>query len=520
MLLRFLQHLPFDTYQKFQQQVVRSIMNNIMKHSHVVKHPLLRAVVLSTLLPLNLFSFAAASSKESDLLDRQLTIYQEGIALVSENRTFELSEETTTLLLPHIAPEAIMESLLLKFNPTQPQDHALLPQIIEKKLNRNLLSPTTLIDYSIGKEVEIIWQTPKERREKAVILSNNGGLLLQYEDRIESGLPADARIAFKELPNGLTRTPALSILLDNLPKTATPYDANLSYLTRGIRWSSDYIAELNEKEKTFHLEGWATINNQSGIDFSNSSLSLIAGNLHLTPQVPLYRENFMVKAASSPQQDSIAPQPVSDYQRFLLPGKFTLQQQEQTQIALFSADQIPYQKRYHFDNMSPSQRLLEQSSPQNATVSFHFDNKKADQLGFALPSGTIRLYQAGEETPIFLGEDYLTNSAAGEKITLNMGSTFDVTLTREQQQYRIVNPDEWEVSYQLTLNNRKAEAVDVALTEYFSPGQGVNWELISQQPPAILKNESAIWNITLPANGEKRINYSVRYTIFQPTEKR
>ena len=498
----------------------------------MTRSPLFTAIILTLLLPISHFSIAStppAQATEDHLpIDRQLTIYQEGIALVSENRTFELSEKERDLLLPNIAPEAIVESLLLKFNPSQAastssQESKTLPLVIEKRLNRNLLSPTTLIDYSIGKEVEVIWQTPKEHREKAVILSNNGGLLLQYEDRIESGLPAEARLAFKEIPKGLNRTPVLSILLENLPEKITSYHANLNYLTRGVSWSSDYIAQLDEKEKFFRLEGWATINNQSGIDFNDTEISLIAGNLNLLNRTPLYRENFMVKAAATaPQRDDIAPESVNDYQRFSLPGKFNLQQQEQSQITLFTAEKVPYKKIYHFHNMSPSQRLLEQSSPQNAAITLHFNNKKEDQLGFALPSGTIRLYQMEGETPTFLGEDALANSASGEEISLNMGSAFDVTLTREQQQYHIINPDEWEVSYQLTVNNRKSEAVNIELTESFYPGQGVNWEIVAQQPPAVLKNESAIWNIALQAEGEKKINYRVRYTIFTPTptEKR
>lgn len=491
------------------------------------RSPLFQATILTLLLPIGPLSLATESASEQNLIDRQLTIYQEGIALVSENRTFQLSEKEPVLLLPNIAPEAIVESLLLKFNPrqdesTSSEEKEVLPLVIEKKLNRNLLSPTTLIDYSIGKEVEVIWQSPKERREKAIILSNNGGLLLQYEDRIESGLPADARLAFKEIPKGLNRTPVLSLLLENLPKTITPYRANLNYLTRGVSWSSDYIAQLDEKEKLFRLEGWATINNQSGIDFNSSEISLIAGNLNLLNRAPLYRESFMVKAAAAPQRDHIAPESISDYQRFSLPGTFNLQQQEQSQVALFTAEKIPYQKVYHFNNVSPSQRLAAQSSPQNAAITLYFNNKKEDQLGFALPSGTIRLYQMEGETPTFLGEDALANSASGEEISLNMGSAFDVTLTREQQQYRIINPDEWEVSYQLTINNRKSEAVNVELTENFYPGEGINWEIVAQQPPAVLKNESAIWNISLPAEREKKINYRVRYTIFTPTtaEKR
>src|SRR5699024_4763710 len=94
----------------------------------------------------------------------------------------------------------------------------------------------------------------REKQEKASILSNNGGLLLQYKDRIELNLPENARLAFKTIPDGLNNTPVLSVILKNLPETVTQYRADLSYLTRGISWNADYIAKLDDETKTLKLE--------------------------------------------------------------------------------------------------------------------------------------------------------------------------------------------------------------------------------------------------------------------------
>ena len=460
-----------------------------------------------------------AAKTNTDISEQPvISIYQGGIALVAESRDFQLSDAQKQLFLPNVAPETIMESLMISFIPENSKNA--VPHITEKKLNRNLLSPNALIDYSVGSDVNVITSiNGKEKTETAKILSSNGGILLQYKDRVEAGLPADARLSFTHIPEGLNTTPVLSVIMTNLPNTPSAYRADLNYLTRGISWNADYIAKIDDDHKRLRLEGWATLNNMSGMDYKDFKINLIAGEVNLVRQnAPrMMAELKMMSADAMPRGagGNIMPSSLGDYHLYAIPNTSTLSNQEQTQIALFTKEGIPFTKNYAFNNISSTNREASSDQLQNASATIEFMNNEDSFLGIPLPEGVVRLYQHSDKGTSFLGEDSIPATPVKQNIVLNTGKAFDVTLKRAQSQYSIVNPDEWEVSYQLTLNNAKDEAVKTTVEESFYPGQNTNWALIKQSRDAKIVNDTAVWELEIPAKSSKTISYTVRYTIFK-----
>ena len=464
-----------------------------------------------------------AAKKAEDIMDQPvITIYQGGIALVAESRDFQLSNTQKQLFLPNVAPETIMESLMIAFKPENSANP--IPHITEKKLNRNLLSPSSIIDYSVGSDVNVITNVNgKEKVETAKILSSNGGILLQYKDRVEISLPENARLSFTEIPEGLNTTPVLSVIMNNLPNVASAYRADLNYITRGISWNADYIAKIDDEHKRLRLEGWATLNNMSGMDYKDFKINLIAGEVNLVRQnAPrMMAELKMMSADVMPRAagGNIMPSSLGDYHLYAIPNTSTLSDQEQTQIALFTKEGIPFSKHYTFNNVSDTHRSQAVAQLQNASVTIEFANNTDSFLGFPLPEGVVRLYQEDSKGTSFVGEDMIPATPDKQEIVLNTGKAFDVTLKRAQSQYSIVNPDEWEVSYQLTLNNAKDEVVKTTVEESFYPGQNTNWALLKQSSDAKIVNDTAVWELEIPAKASKTISYTVRYTIFkEPTD--
>ncbi|UNM95339.1 DUF4139 domain-containing protein [Ignatzschineria rhizosphaerae] len=449
-----------------------------------------------------------------------ITIYQGGVALITEARNFELNNELRQLFLPNVAPETMMESLMISFTPKEKDQP--VPVITEKKLNRNLLSPQAMIQYSVGEEVTVITSNSgREKQEKATIISNNGGLLLQYKDRIELDLPENARLAFKTIPAGLNNTPVLSVILKNLPENRALYRADLSYLTRGLSWNTDYIAKLDEASKTLKLEGWATLNNNSGMDYQDYKINLIAGDLNIVSRaVPQLRKAGAAMALDMNYEAApIAATSLGDYHLYKIPDTSTLNDKEQTQISLFQKDAIPFTKNYTFANNSPNYRMGQSPAFQNAMVTVHFKNDETSQLGFPLPDGVIRLYQQEDTQTTFIGEDHIPATPNKQEVILNTGSAFDITMKREQTQFAMVNEDEWEISYKLTVSNAKKEAAHTFVKESFYPNNDTNWQIINQSKPPKIVGDTAIWELEIPAESNKIITYNVRYTIFNDEKK-
>lgn len=477
--------------------------------------PIILASTLAMTTPL------LATEKAIEMKERPtITVYQGGLALITEARDFELNNQEPQLFLPNVAPETMMESLMITFKPEKSDQPT--PVVTEKKLNRNLLSPQAMIQYSVGEEVTVI--TPyngKEKQEKAIIISNNGGLLLQYKDRIELDLPENARLAFKSIPAGLNNTPVLSVMLKNLPATNTAYRADLSYLTRGISWNADYIAKLDDADKTLKLEGWATLNNSSGMDYQDFKINLIAGDLNIVNRaVPQLRKAMMTMAADVAYEAApVSATSLGDYHLYQIHESSTLNDKEQTQISLFQKDRIPYTKRYTFENASPNYRIAQDPAFQNATVSIHFKNDESSQLGFPLPDGIIRLYQKDDHMTTFIGEDRIPATPNQQEVSLNTGKAFDITMKREQTQFSMVNEDEWEISYQLTVSNAKKEPARTFVKESFYPNNNTNWEIITDQPSPKIEGDSAIWELEIPAESDQKITYTIRYTLFNEEKK-
>lgn len=458
---------------------------------------------------------------ESVAQNSQITLYNGQIALVNESRFFTLPPGRSTLSISNISPEALPETLHIQF---QQYDTQNTPQsstaisLLEKRLNLNLLTPQSLLEASIGKPITIITTIDgNEKRETATLLTTNGGMILQYQDRIETELSPNSRIAFKELPKDLSFKPSLSLLVEN-SEEETQHNAIISYLSGGLSWKTDYMATLNLTEDRLDLAGWVTLNNSSGIDFTKAQIDLIAGDLNFnqsTPAPTMFKQARIAMEAATFDTVNENRERISDYYLYALPEKTDLLSGETKQIALFKRNSIPVTKQYSFESQSPHYRLSPQAqnSRENAKISLHFTNSETENLGFPLPEGNVRIYQDAREYARFAGEDYLQATPQNETVELNLGRAFDITMTREQSDIMKIDAKTWEVEYSLTLNNRKQQNASITINELIASPSNANWELIDSSAPAKLKPNSVSWEIELPQSSTEQVQYRVRYSI-------
>jgi hypothetical protein len=72
--------------------------------------------------------------------------------------------------------------------------------------------------------------------------------------------------------------PTLVVNLDN--SKSAEHQLELSYLTGGLAWKADYVAELNNEDTALDLNGWVTLTNTSGTTYPNAKLQLVAGDVN------------------------------------------------------------------------------------------------------------------------------------------------------------------------------------------------------------------------------------------------
>ena len=429
-----------------------------------------------------------------------ITLYNNGTALVNESRSVLLKKGINQLLLKDVSAKIRPQTTHLKNR----GNSAL--QLIEQNFDYNLLSRYAMLEKSIGSPIEIRSFDPNGQpiKETATVLSVDGGLVLQYPDRIEIGIPNNAQLVFQQIPDGLKASPTLSLLLASETDEAAPLE--ITYLTDGLSWQADYIATLSENETEFDLTGWISIKNNSGTSFENSRLQFVAGEVH---QAPSYSSSRMMKANMMAIVDESDYRPdeesFADFHLYTLPMKTTLKNNQEKQLSLLSANAIPLTKEYRFSHYT---QYHSESNNRKAAIYLIIDNTEANNLGMPLPQGVFRVYQERENgEALFIGENNIPHVAANEIFEVNTGNAFDVSVSENVTQFERISKTRTQSSHQAVFKNAKKVPVVAKYTEHFGMK---GWRLLSvSHEPSQKVGTSATWNIEIPAESSVTLTYKV-----------
>ncbi len=443
-----------------------------------------------------------------------VTIYNDNLALVKDLREVRLPRGEARLAFQEVSAQIRPETALLR-NLTAPKDF----WVSEQNFDFDLLTPQKLLDKYVGEKVTVLRSVPnadgagsKEIHEEATVLATNGGTVLQFADRIETSMPG--RIVYPRVPGNLRARPTLVISLNSGADKAQ--NLELSYLTGGLSWRVDYVANLSSDEKTLDLSGWVTLTNQSGAAYPNATLQLVAGDVNRAKQRP--ERAFAVGAmldrakAAAPQ---MAEESLFEYHLYTLDRPTTLAVNQTKQVALLSASAVPVRKEYLLQGQTYyySGSYGDLGEKQKVGVFVEFDNKESSRLGMPLPKGIIRVYKRDSEGRAqFVGEDNVDHTPKNETVRLKLGDAFDVTAKRKQTDYKSLGRQGkfgsvHESAFELELKNAKKEPVTVSILEPM-PG---DWEVLQSSHPFTKEAAgTARFKVTVPAEGSAVLTYRVR----------
>ena len=437
-----------------------------------------------------------------------VTIYNDNLALIKDARRVRLARDMNQLTWRDVSAQMRPETAQLR-NVTNPAGFRLQ----EQTFDFDLLTPENLLEQHVGQQVSVIRTHPTtgvDTREPATVLSTQGGVVLKFADRIETGVPG--RLAFAGVPDTLRDTPSLVISLVN--PTAGSQNLELSYLTGGLSWRADYVAELNERDDQLDLNGWVTLTNQSGAAYPNARLQLVAGDLNRVRDAEPMPRATMAMAAKVADTAEMQQEPLFEYHLYTLQRPTTLAQNQTKQVALMSASRVPVKKEFLLQgaNYYYSGQHGELGQKIKVGVFVEFDNK-GEGLGIPLPRGVIRLYkQDSQGNAQFVGEDRIDHTPKNETVRLKLGDAFDVTADRKQTDFKkLAGTSRYnavlESAYEIVLKNAQPVAVTVRVREPM-PG---DWEVVSEsQPHTKAASGMAEWTVSVPARGQATLGYRVR----------
>ncbi len=468
-----------------------------------------------------------------------LTIYNQNFFVARERFPMDLKDGVNQVQYAGIAAHLEPDSVILR----DPSGRAL--QILEQNYRNDPISQELLLSYYEGKTIDFLVQHGEKQEavkgkivRSGYIPSSNyangypqpgyGQPIIEIDGVLRFGLPGQP--LFPALSGDSILKPTLSWLLET--NSPGKFDAELSYVSGGMSWQSDYNLVVSDKSNAKYdvldMVGWITMRNQSGKTFENARIKLLAGD------VSKLQENGIggaLYAAEAKARDmAAAPPPVSEksfdeFHLYTLARATTLRDQETKQVEFVQATGLYAQRLYIYDGAktqqygyySPEQVRQDQNygtlSNPKVWVMEEFKNSEANHLGIALPKGKLRFYRRDTDGHLeFIGENMIDHTPKDEVIRVYTGNAFDVMGERKRTNFHVDSSNKWmEESFEIRVRNHKKEAVNVRVVEHLY--RWTNWKLAEQSQESNKEDAQTVeFPVTIQPDGEQVVTYTVHYS--------
>ena len=462
---------------------------------------------------------AATGQREAQLVvageseEVELTVYSSDLGLVKEIRTLALSEGENLVRYSDV-PSSINPASVHFSSLSDPEGTLVLEQDYEY----DLVNTSKLLQKYV--DMQIALTTDQGTVYTGTLLSGLDDAILATEDGIKViRLSHIQEFFFPELPEGLITKPTLVWLL--VAAAEGEQRVRVTYLTGGINWQADYIALLAPDDESLSMTGWVTLDNNSGATYKEARLKLVAGDIHMAPEVGLMvsmAERVLELPVPGPAVEERA---FFEYHVYEVKRPVTVRDRQTKQIEFVAAPSVEVEKVFVYEASPPfSPRyggaIIEPDygvrSDAKVQVRLEFANQEERGLGLPLPQGTVRVYKedvgGGAE---FVGEDRIDHTAKDEEISLYLGNAFDIVGERVQARFRQLAERVIEESYEITLRNHKTEDVTVRIIEHLFRAQDA--EIVASSADYEMLDATTIqYEVEVSADGEAKIEYTVRYT--------
>ncbi|UZK70564.1 hypothetical protein OKW76_05880 [Sphingomonas sp. S1-29] len=379
---------------------------------------------------------------------------------------FALVTETRRVALPRGAAVLRFEGVAEGIVPVSAVVDGLPGGVVEKNRDARLLSPASLVDGSLGRQVTLTRTnraTGRKTSEDATIVAGpTPGVVLRTATGIEtlrcSGLPEG--LSYGGVPAGLSSKPVLSIA--TVSPVARTVTVRLSYLASDFDWRASYVATLAADQRSLDLFAWLTLANGNAEIFPNAEVAAVAGRLNriYTPSLraavgalsltcyPLgTTTSNLRKREFEPAEEIIVtgsrvmaapafgppppppppPEDLGDLKLYRVPERVTVAARGQKQVALLARSAVPFERRYR------RQLYPRQTMPLSPTVAVLVLRNRAESgLGLALPSGSTATYARRGDERLLLGLGALDDRAEGETFRLSAGTSTQILVGQTQ----------------------------------------------------------------------------------------
>lgn len=478
-------------------------------------------VMFITTIVITMAAFRPASALDIEPEKLEISVYNNNLALVKDTRRVALRQGANDVAFEGVASQIKPESVMILGEAIK---------VLEQNYDYELLTAANILDKSVGQQVKTVIQNPQTGAnvfDKAKLISAvYGNPILQFDYGIEANFPG--RIIYDELPESLRTKPTLAAKI--FSTSAALKSLTLAYLTNGMSWKINYVANVGSDE-SLDLTGWVALQNESGVNYEKAKIQLVAGQVNeIQPMRPLAASNRkMTKAAGAfaselAMEDGAAPdmQQVSAYYVYTLPQVTDLNNQQTKQVSLVERRGVKYEQEgrlrsslyFHGD----AQASFEKLTP---NLFYLTKNDEQNNLGLPLPSGVVRFYADDKDGSMqFIGEDYLRDTAKGEKMEFNLGKMFDVyangkivkankiSENRQRNQDRCENVQQvWSYDVVVDFYNGGSKDYDVLFSQNINKTTRITQQNLEGKAKSAYEHQ---WRVNVPAEGSFKLEFTVQ----------
>lgn len=230
-----------------------------------------------------------------------VTIYNNDFALVKDTRNIRFDQGESTLYFTDVAENIQTETVTFKA-----LGDSQSVRVYEQNFEKNLITQEGLLKKYIEKQVDVVADFGNEaKRVSGVLLAYSPSIVLRTDRGIVIANKISA-IDLAEVPDGFFTVPTLNWKV--FSEKAQSQKCEVAYRTTGFSWKADYIVTVNNEETKADVGGWVTIDNNSGKKYVNTKLKLIAGDVNVVKNQPIYQTYAMPMAiATNSMEKSSAP---------------------------------------------------------------------------------------------------------------------------------------------------------------------------------------------------------------------
>ncbi|MBQ7252170.1 MAG: hypothetical protein IJS32_06175 [Kiritimatiellae bacterium] len=279
--------------------------------------------------------------------DVAVTVYNGAFACVREARELDLRQGENAMRLTDMSGQLEPDSVILR----ETGDEAFGVEILEQRYVNAPLTQDLMLRELEGREVRfrVDEKDGTAHEETGTLLRGprrEAGPIVQMADGVRFGLPGQP--LFDGVDATAFLTPSLEWRLWSDKAGTVPVE--VAYLTRGLSWEATYnLVAPEDGGDEFSFSGWVGIKNDSGKDYPDAAIKLIAGDVAKLATAPLAWGGGMDPPECDIDMALPEERAFDEFHLYTLPRRSTLKSGELKQIEFLCAEGVKGEREYVYE---------------------------------------------------------------------------------------------------------------------------------------------------------------------------